>query len=173
MVRKMIYAAAILAALVAGSAHAVEVPVKAVDYCSGCAAGNLGINFEGASESVTLHALGLVQDKQGVYRGFGAFEVRSGAGFERVRFDDAASVALILQDAPGADGCSGKAIAQLIVHGHDDVSGEHFTLISDAVVVGDGLCPESRVSARLDLNADAANLRSLKKSWGSIKVSTR
>jgi hypothetical protein len=169
--RKIVWLALIALALVAGNSHAEEVPVSAIDYCSGCASGNLGLNFEGESESVTLQAIALVQDDQGVWRGLGSFEVRSGASGDRVRFDNGATVALVLQDAPGGPGCSGKAIAQLIVHGHDDVSGAHFTLISQSASVGDGLCPESRVQAKLDVDADAASVRALRKSWGQIKVS--
>jgi hypothetical protein len=169
--KKVLWFALILVALAVSSARAAEVPVKAVDYCSGCASAtpSLGLNFEGDSESVTLHALGLQADNQGVFRGFGAFEVRSQESGARVRFDGAASVALVLQDAAGAEGCSGKAIAQLIVHGQDAVSG-HFTLISDAVVVGAGLCPESRVSASLNLDADEAGIERVRTSWGSIKI---
>ena len=84
-------------ALVAFSApaHAEVAVVKAIDYCTGCAVGNLGLNLEGGASSVTLHALGMQFDaNDGVWRGAGAFEVRSSDSGARVRFDPAATFIL-------------------------------------------------------------------------------
>ena len=174
-------------ALVAFSAPArAEVAVvKAIDYCTGCAVGNLGLNLEGGASSVTLHALGMQFDaNDGVWRGAGAFEVRSSDSGARVRFDPAATFILGTVDAPGPEGCSGKAINKLIIHGQDGASG-HFTLIAypENCKVGDGMCPESRVAATLDTDADAnaafkaelAMIGPVKagNSWGRLKVRSK
>lgn len=178
---------AALAALVlclAAPASAEVFEVKAADYLAGAPA-NFGVAFAGNGADVSLQALGLVFDKNdNVWRGFGSFEVREGADFARTRLDHNATFIVGLIDAPGGPGCSGKAVSLLIVHGQDPSAG-HYTLIAgpEDCVVGDGLCPESRVSAELNTAADAeaaaaAELalvgpKSRASSWGRIKATIR
>ena len=86
---------AVLVLCLASAAFAESFTVKAVDYCTGCDLGNLGLALTADGANVTVQATGLLFDAQdNVWRGVGSFEVRDDSGVNRLRFDNAATIVL-------------------------------------------------------------------------------